>query len=159
MLALSGDLVDSDLEQLVETIGVQLLVADPLDDSPDRPPVDRNSRLMVPLSVRLTSHATKHSKSRVNSDPGPGERDALGERSVARTVNLSARAANLKTPGAQIQMAPDRIHRPRVFACAARVLAMRADQPPATKRDVDHDIVGREESAGNFRPSRGARIR
>ena len=30
----------------------------------------RNSRLTVLLSVRVISHATKHSKSRVNSEPG-----------------------------------------------------------------------------------------
>ena len=30
----------------------------------------RSIRLIVDLSVRVASHATKHSKSRVNSDPG-----------------------------------------------------------------------------------------
>jgi hypothetical protein len=71
----------------------------------------------------------------------PRERDLLSQRSVARAVNPSATAANLKAPGAQVHMAPDGIDRPRVLSSPGRVSAVRANEPPATQRDVDHDRV------------------
>jgi hypothetical protein len=40
MLLPPGHLVNPDLEELVETVRIQVLVTHPLDDPPDRPPVD-----------------------------------------------------------------------------------------------------------------------
>jgi len=52
VLALPADFVDPDLEQVVEPAGIELVVADALDDPPDRVPVDpqhpRDRRLVRP---------------------------------------------------------------------------------------------------------------
>ena len=40
VLALPADLVDPDVVEIVEPVGVELVVADALDDPPDRVPVD-----------------------------------------------------------------------------------------------------------------------
>jgi hypothetical protein len=49
VLTLPADLVDPDLKQSVEPIGIKLIVADALDDPPDRIPVDPQH----PLDRRL----------------------------------------------------------------------------------------------------------
>ena len=53
VLALPGDLVDPDVDQAVEPVGIDLLIADPLDDPPDRVPIDPQH----PLERRLVDLA------------------------------------------------------------------------------------------------------
>ena len=57
VLALPADLVDPDVEEAVQTGGIELVVTDALDDPPDRA-VEPGIRLIVVLSVRVASHAT-----------------------------------------------------------------------------------------------------
>ena len=63
VLALPADLVDPDVEQVVEPAGIELVVADALDDPPDRVPVDPQH----PLDRRLVG---ARRKPRVRVEPG-----------------------------------------------------------------------------------------
>ena len=96
----------------------------------------RSSRQIADLSVRVASQATRHSKSRVNLRRA-GERDALGEHAVARAAQPPAAAVDLKPPDAEIEVPPDRVHRPRVLARHRRELAALAPQPATAQRDLD----------------------
>ncbi len=101
----------------------------------------RSSRQIADLSVRAASHATRHSKSRVKRLVAR-ERDALGEHPVARAAQPPAPTADLQPPDAQIEVAPDRVHRARVAARRRRELTARALQPAAAQRHLDlHPIL------------------
>ena len=115
VLALPADLVHADVIEIVESVGVELVVADALDDPPDRVPVDPQHRLIVDLSVHVASHATRHSKSRVNSEPG-GRTACLGPRPVHGAPQAPAAAVDLQPPDPEIQVPPDRVLRARVLA-------------------------------------------
>ena len=101
----------------------------------------RSIRVIVVLSVRVASHPTRHSKSRVNSAPGRANGTALGPRAVHRAPKPPALAAKLQPPGAEVEMPPARHLRPRVLARPRRMPALRADEPLATKRHLnDHRV-------------------
>ena len=55
---------------MVQAAGIVFGVATRLTIRPTVSQSIRSIRLIVDLSVRVASHATRHSKSRVNSDPG-----------------------------------------------------------------------------------------
>ena len=95
-------------------------------------------RVIVVFSVRAANHATKHSKSHVNSEPGlangtPSARAPC----TGQTPQTPPPAADLKPPDPQIQMPPDRVPRPRVLPRTSGILALRANQPAAAQRDLD----------------------
>jgi hypothetical protein len=60
------------------------------------------------VSVRVASHAAKHSKSRVNSEPAR-DRDALRSR-LALGQSSRRRRQWIMPPGSEIQVASDRVH-------------------------------------------------
>jgi transposase len=57
---------------------------------------------------------------------------------------------DLKPPDPEIEMPPDRVHRPLVLARPRRVPALRADQPPAAQRHLDHHPIGLEANLPEF---------
>ena len=116
VLALPGNLVDPDLEQAVKPAGIKILIADPFDDPSDRVPVDPQH----PLERRLVNLGSQP-RDQTLEIPGelrarPRERDRLGQRPMLRAPQPPAPAMDLKRPDAQVQMAPDRVHRPLVLA-------------------------------------------
>ena len=64
------DLIDPDVEQSLEPAGSSSSAHTRAMIRPTVSQSIRTSRFTVPLSVRVANHATRHSKSRVNSDPG-----------------------------------------------------------------------------------------
>ncbi len=144
MLALPADLVDADVIEVLQTIGVELVVADALDDPPDRVPVDPQH----PLDRRLIG-PRRQPRDQALKVPGelrprPGERNALRPRPMLRAPQPPTTAMDLQPPDPEIKMPPDRVLRPRVLARRRRILALRADQPAAAKRHLDDHPVGLE---------------
>ena len=133
VLALPADLVDPDVIEIVEPVGIELVVADALDDPPDRVPVDPEH----PLDRRLVGPRRQPRDQALEVArelrARPGERDALGARPVLRAPQPPAAAVDLKPPDPEIEMPPHRVLRPRVLARPGRVVAQRADQPPAAQ--------------------------
>jgi hypothetical protein len=132
VLALPGHLVDADVEQRGEPVGIELVGALPGDDPPDRVPVDAQQ----PADRRLVDAGGQpgHQTFEVAREAGAvtSERHALGEHAMAGTA---------QPPDAQIEVPPDRVHRPRVLARRGRELAARAPEPTAPKRNLDHHPV------------------
>jgi hypothetical protein len=111
----------------------------------------RTSLVIVVLSVRVASHPTSTSKSRVKSDPWrKGHR--LGQHPVGRADQPAQPGADLQPPDAQIEMTPVRIDRAHVMAVRRAERAPRADQPPAAQRDLHHDPVGLKDNMANMHP-------
>ena len=142
MLLAPAHLIDPDVIQIAKTARIELVNADAGDDPPDGVPVDPHQ----PFHGALVSagreprdealEVARELRSR------PGERDPLGARSVLRAPQTPPAAVNLKPPSPQVQVPPDGVLRPGVLARPRRVLAQRADQPPATQRDANHHPVG-----------------
>jgi hypothetical protein len=131
VLALPADLVDADVVEIVQAAGIELGVAHALDDPPDGVPVDPQHPLDRRL-VRLGSQPRDQALEIAGElRPGTGERDALGARSVLRAPQPPAATVDLKPPDPEIEMPPDRVHRPLVLARPRPVPALGADQPPA----------------------------
>ncbi len=144
VLALPADLVDANVVEIVQAAGIELVVADALDDPPDRVPVDPQH----PLDRRLVSprRQPRDQTLEIARELGarPGERDALRARPMLRAPQAPATAMDLKPPDPEIKMPPDRVLRPRVLTRPRRVPALGADQPPASQRHLDHDNIGLE---------------
>ncbi len=141
MLLLPGDLIDPDVVKLGEPVGIEFVVADALDDPPDRSPIDpqhpRDRRLV--RARRQPPDETFEVASELR--PRASERHRLGPRAVHRAPKPPALAAKLQPPGAEVEMPPARHLRPRVLARPRRMPALRADQPLATKRHLnDHRV-------------------
>ena len=144
VLALPADLVDADVVEIAQAAGIELGVAYALDDPPDRVPVDPQH----PLDRRLVG-ARRQPRDEAfevacELRPRTGERDALGPRPVHRAPQPSTAATDLEPPDPEIQVPPDRVHRPLVLPSARRVPALGADQQPAAQRDLDYDPIGLE---------------
>jgi hypothetical protein len=141
VLALPADLVDPDVVEAVQAVGIELVVADTLDDPPDRVPVDPQK----PLDGGLVdaSHQPRDEALEVAGElrAWAGERDALGPRPVLRAPQPPAAAVDLQPPDAEIEMAPDGVLRPGVLPRPARVPALRAHKPAATERDLHAHAV------------------
>ena len=144
MLPLPGHLVHADVVKAVQTVGIELVIADTLDDPPDRVPIDPQH----PLDRRLVRPGRQPRDQALEVArelrPRPGERDALGPRTMNRAPQPAAPAMHLEPPDPEIQMAPDRVLRPRVLARRGRVPALRADQPAALERHLDDHPLGLE---------------
>ena len=69
---------------------------------------------------------------------GTRERDALHARPVLGAAQPAPPRVDLKPPGPQIKMAPDRVDRPGVAPGPGAVAAERAHKPPAAQSDLDH---------------------
>jgi len=69
---------------LTEAAGIELVLAEALDDRPDRVPVDPQHPVNHGLVDASRQPRHEASKSRVNSDLGPGEQDALVRRPLHR---------------------------------------------------------------------------
>jgi hypothetical protein len=141
VLALPRHLVDPDVIEIVQTGGIELVVADALDDPPDRVPVDPQH----PLDRRLIRPGRQPRDQALEVArelrPRPGERHALGPRPVHRAPQPPTAAVDLQPPDPKIEVPPDRVLRPRVLTRPARVAALRADQPTAAQRDLDDHPV------------------
>ena len=144
VLAFPADLIDPNLEQVLQTVGIELVVADAVDDSSDRVPVDPEH----PLDRRLVSPRRQPCGQALEIArelrSWAGERNALGARSMLRAPQPPAPAVDLEAPDPEIQMAPHRVLRTRVLARPGRELAQRALQPAALERNLDHHHPGLE---------------
>ncbi len=147
-----GDLVDADLEQLVEAVGVELLGADTLGDPPDGGPVDAQH----PLDRRLVRPGgqPRHQALEVAREVRAvtREADALDADAVLRTGQSAQPGADLQAPDAEIEMAPAGIDRAHVMAMGGRERAQRADQPSPAQGDLHYDAVGLKADIADVHP-------
>ena len=144
VLALPADLVDPDVEQLVEPVGIELVVADAPDDPPDRAPVDPEQPLDRGLVGPSREPCDQAFEVAGELRARAGERNALSPRSVHRAPQPPPAAVDLEPPDPEVQVPPDGVLRPRVLPRPARVPTLRADQPPAAQRDLHPHLVGLE---------------
>ena len=86
--------------------------------------------------------------------PRAGERDALGPRPVHPAPQPSTAATDLEPPDPEIQVPPDRVHRPLVLPRPRRVPALGADQQPAAQRDLDYHPSGSKRTFLTHTPGR-----
>ena len=146
------DLVDRDLKQIAEPVGVDQLAADALDDAPDRLPVDPDQprdRHLVGLGRQPRDEVIEVARAARSMTR---ERDALDVHAVLGTTQLTQPRANLQPPDAEIQMPPDRLVILHALTRAGRELAQRADQPLAPQRHAHHDTIGEELHAPDPHP-------
>ena len=103
------DLVDRDLKQIAEPVGVEQLAADALDDPPDRLPVDPRQ----PAGGRLVGLRRQPDDEVLEIAREPravtSERDALHMHAVLGATKPSQPGVNLQPPAAEIEVAPDRV--------------------------------------------------
>ena len=144
VLLAPGHLVDADIEQLIQAVGVELVAGDALDDPPNGAPVDPHQpadRALVGPRSQVGDEALEV--------PGEvrartGERNALGAHPMNRAGQSPQLRTDLKPPDPEIQVAPDREHRPDVVAVRGAERALRAHQTPAAQRHLHDDPVGLE---------------
>ena len=137
MLLAPADLIDPDIEEIAQPAGIELIDAHASDDPPDRAPVDPEhplDRCLVGARRQPRDEAFEVAR---ELRAWAGERDALSARPVLGAPKTPPSAMDLKPPGPEIQVPPDRVLRPRVLARSGRVLAQRADKAPASQRDLD----------------------
>lgn len=139
-----GDLVDRDLKQRIETITIELLGANALDDPPHGRPVDPHQ----PTGRRLIGlgRQPRHQVVEVAGEPGqrPRERNRLDADPVLRAAQPSQPAADHQPPHPEIQMPPTGVVIQRVLAMQSREGAFRTGQPPTTQRDRHQHPIGLE---------------
>ena len=138
------DLIQRDLKQVVEPIGREQLVADPLDDPPDRLPIDPHQPTgRGPIGL---GHQPGDQVLEVPGEAGavPGERHALHVHTVLGTAQPSKPRVNLQSPDPEIQVPPDRVVVLLALPMRRRVRALRALKTTALERDRDHHPVGLE---------------
>jgi hypothetical protein len=93
-----GDLVDPDRKQIAEPVAVQQLLADALDDPPDRVPVDPGQpagRALIGLRRQPRDQVLE-----ITREPSAvtGERNALHVRAVLRADKPPQPSVNLQPP-------------------------------------------------------------
>ena len=93
----------------------------------------RGESATVVLSVLVTSHASRSSKSRVW--PDPGERHPLGPHAVLRAGQSPAQQHDPANPATHVQVPPRRVDSTRVVAVPCREPASRTRQPPPAQPD------------------------
>jgi hypothetical protein len=133
------DLIDRDLEEIAETIAIELLAGDSFDDPPDRRPIDPDQTARGgPVGLR---HKPRHQALEIAGEPGagPGERHRLDQHPVLRAAQASETAANLQTPDPKIQVPPRGIVMLATLAMPSQIRATRALQPTAAQRDPNND--------------------
>ena len=147
------DLVDRDLKQLPEPVGLgEMLLADALDDPPDRLPVDPDQprdRRLVGLRRQPRDEVVEVAR---ETGAVTRERDALDMHAVLGTAQLAQRRADLESPDAKVEMAPDRLVILDTLARHRGVPAHRADEPLAAQRDAHNDTIGAEPHAAHPHP-------
>jgi hypothetical protein len=144
-----GHLVDPDLEQVGETVGIQALVTHPLDDPPDRLPIDPEH----PRDRRLvgTGHKPRDEIVEIAGEPRavPRERNTLDMHPMLRTAQSPQARADIESPHPEIQVPPHRLVMLAVLAMPRRIAALRAAKAPTTQRDDHDDSVGLEADRPN----------
>ena len=144
VLALPADLIDPDLKQVLETVRVQFIGADPADDPPNGVPVDSHQ----PGDRRLVNFGGQPGDERleVAREPGavPSERHALDPNPVLGALQSPQLRADLQAPDPEIEMPPDRLDLLTVVTMASRERAQRAVQPTASERHRDDHPIGEE---------------
>ena len=128
------DLIQRDLKQVVEPIGREQLVADPLDDPPDRLPIDPHQPTgRGPIGL---GHQPGDQVLEVPGEAGavPGERHALHVHTVLGTAQPSKPRVNLQSPDPEIQVPPDRVVVLLALPMRRRVSALRALKTTALER-------------------------
>ena len=100
------DLIDRDLEQVAETVAIDVLSADTLDDPTDRLPVDPHQR-----AGRRLIHARRQPRHEIVEVAGeprtvPSERHSLDMHPVLGACKPPQRRADLQPPDPQVQMPP-----------------------------------------------------
>jgi hypothetical protein len=137
-------LIDADHEQVVQALGVQAGLDDPLDDPAGGVPVDPHQALQ-----RGLVHRGRQPADQVLEVPGeprtcPGERDPFGPDPMRGAVQPAQVRPDLQPPRTQVQVPPRRGHRPPVVLRLGREHAQRAVQLPGRELDGD-DHRGRLE--------------
>ena len=138
------DLVDADVEEIVQPVGVELLLPDTRDDPPDGLPVDAHQPAdRAPIGLR---GQPRHQVLKVPAEARTltRERHTLDVHAVNRAGNPPQRRADLKTPHTKVQVTPGRLVALDVLAVGRRERAVRADQSPPAQRDP-HDHPARLE--------------
>ena len=147
------DLVDRDLKQLPEPVGLgEMLLPDPLDDPPDRLPIDPHQprdRRLVGLRYQPRDEIVKVAR---ETGAVTRERDALDMHAVLGTAQLAQRRADLKPPDAKVEMAPDRVVILNTLAGHRGVPAHGAQEPLAAQRDAHNDTISAEPHAAHPHP-------
>ena len=135
------DLIQRDLEEIVETVGGQQLVADPLDDPPDGLPVDPHQpagRGPIGLGQKPGDKVFEVAR---EAGAVAGERHALDQRPMLGTTQPSEPRVNLQPPDPQVQVPPDRVVVLLTLPMRSRVGALRATKTAALEPDRDHNPV------------------
>ena len=142
-----------------EPVAVQELVADALDDPPDRVPVDPRQ----PAGCRLVGlrRQPRHEALEVASEARAvaGERDTLDQRAVLGTAQPPEPGVDLEPPDPEIEMPPDRVVTLAALTMPRRIRAARARQPATAQRHHDHDPVGLEADRPNPHPAQAQQTR
>jgi hypothetical protein len=135
MLRCPADLVDTDLKEVLETVGIKLVTADALNDPPDGAPVDAHQpgdRALVSACRQPRDQGFEVAR---ETAARSCERDRFGPRAVARTPQPPQLGVHLKAPHAEIQVPPHGVHRARVKASLGAVGAVGALQMAPAQRD------------------------
>jgi hypothetical protein len=132
---------ERDLEQVLQPIGIELIGTDAGDDPPDGSPVDPDQpgdRCLVSPGRQPRDQALE-----IAGEAGAvtSEGDALDPHAVLGALETMELAADLEPPDPEVEMTPDRIDPLTVVAMPGRVVALRADQPPARERDGHDDPI------------------
>ena len=143
------DLIDSDTEQPVQPVRVQLGRDDAFTGPPDGPP-----RHPSEAGDRGLVHAGREPSEQVvvvagQMRSGPGERDSFDHDPVGWAREATEPAADLERPGAEIEVTPRRRLDPGVVTRGCRERTMRAQQPTALQRDRDRHNLGLELDIGD----------
>ena len=153
------DLVDRDLKQIAQTIGVDQLTADPFDDPADRGPVDPRQpagRGLVGLRCQPRDEVLE-----IASEPDAvtGEWDALHQRAVLGATQPPQPRMDLEPPDPEIKATPDRVMMLLVLAMAGGVGALRAMKATTTQRDRDHHLARLAADRANPHPRQAKQTR
>ena len=153
------DLVDRDLEQIAETVGVDQLVSDPLDNPADRLPIDPRQptgRGLVGLRRQPRDEVLE-----IASEAGAIARewDALDVDAVLGAAQPSQPGVDLQPPGPEIKMPPDRVVMLLVLATPRQIRALRALTTSTPQRHRDHHPARLEADLADPHPRQGKQAR
>ena len=152
VVALPGHVVDSDVEQVVETSRIQLVGDDPPADAPYRVPVDTEK---TPDGCLVhPGGQERHQCFEVAAEPGPvpGERHPLGPLPMHGAGQTSKLGTDDQPPRPQVEVPPPRRFSPGVIAGPSSESAQRAHQLAASQPHRHRHGVGTELDAGDIDP-------
>jgi hypothetical protein len=151
------DLVDRDLEQIAQPVGVDQLLADALDDPPDRLPVDPHQpagRGLVGLGRQPRDQVFEVAR---EARAVASERDALHVHAMLGATQPPQPGADLEPPDPQIEMPPDRVVMLAALAMPRGVRALRAPQATMAQHDRDEDSIGLEADRADPHPRQSSK--